>query len=215
MNKEKVLITGSSKGLGRALAIEFARKGHPIILHGRNKEKIREIGREINSEDYVIGDLKKISVLEKLATFFINKDASVLINNAGILNVKEPFENMSSQEIEGMVYTNLYSIMNLTHKIYSFFCNKKKGTIINICSLAGIEAYEGGVVYCTTKFGLRGFTNALRLEAEKKGIRVLGIYPGRIKTKPEFNSGFEPEYVAKKIYEAYKNPKIEDLILRE
>ena len=88
-------------------------------------------------------------------------------------------------------------------------------TIININSISGLENQELRSIYCASKWGLRGFTDALRLEANKHNIRIIGVYPSRIKTKPYFTYGLAARSVAKEIFEAYKRTNIEEIILDE
>ena len=103
--------------------------------------------------------------------------------------------------------------IKLTKRLYGSFLEKGYGTIININSLSGLESHEFKSIYCASKWGLRGFTDSLRLEAEKNKVRVLEVYPSRIKTKAFFTSGMEPREVAQKIYDAYKNTSISEIKL--
>ncbi|MFC1931531.1 SDR family NAD(P)-dependent oxidoreductase, partial [Chloroflexota bacterium] len=87
--------------------------------------------------------------------------------------------------------------------------------IININSISGMEPNELKSIYCASKWGLRGFTDSFRLEAKNHKVRVLGVYPSRIKTKAHFTFGMETQEVAQKIYAAYKNTEIDELKLDE
>ena len=112
-----------------------------------------------------------------------------------------------------MIEVNFYVPISLTHKICPFLYEKRKGVIININSLAGRKIYLGGAIYCATKWGLRSFTDSLRIEAEPNNIKIMGVYPGRMKTRENFTTGLDPREVANKIYQAHKNLKLNDLIL--
>ncbi len=219
MKEDFVLITGSSRGLGRELALVFAENGYGIVLHGRNisalnnvKEKISKIGAE---SVIVVGDIREDNVIEELVNVAEKKNISVLVNNAGsqISAFKLPVNMFDSHQIDELVNVHLTAPIKLTKGIYSLFKEKGSGTIININSLAGLESQDGRSIYCASKWGLRGFTNTLRLEAEKNNIFVMGIYPSRIKTRPELSAyGWETRKVAENIYEGFIN-KEKDLIL--
>ena len=96
--KEPVLITGSSKGLGKYLALVFAENGYNIIIHGRDQRRVENVSAQLVnfgiSTRFVIGDLREKSTIEKLALEFKEEDASILINNAGVLNRRGEFEKI-------------------------------------------------------------------------------------------------------------------------
>ena len=216
-NKQSVLITGSSKGLGKYLALTFVKNDYNIILHGRDKkdlEIVREqIGKKVNV-DVVKGDLKSDQTIKDLYKTAKQRNISILINNASLHHLKLPLEELTNQQIEDTILTNLISPIKLTKKVYSFFLEKKQGTIININSALGLEPKDLRSVYCATKWGLRGFADSLRLEAEKNNIRIVDIYPSRIKTIPKYQDfGMKPENVAQEIYGVYKNTKKNGLII--
>ncbi len=218
MKNNNVLITGSSKGLGKELAHVFASNGHDIILHGRDKENLKQIKQNILKKNkkikcYVFeGDLRLQKSLGNLYEFAKAKQTTILINNAGI-GSQMNLENMEDNEIEDILTTNLNVPIKLTKKFYKLFLELGKGTIININSILGLEIGEYKSIYCASKWGLKGFTDAFRLEAQKNNVRIIGIYPTRVKTKPEYNYGMEPSTVARKIYDLYANTNLNELIL--
>jgi len=223
MKNKCVLITGSSKGLGEELALVFASNKHDIILHGRNKEDLRRVKEKISKLGVnchvLAGDLRSDKTIEELYKLAKGKDASVLINNAGVdlklqdagTDLKLPLNEIDDKQIEEILITNLIAPIKLTKRLYTLFLDKGYGTIININSLSGLENQKLKSVYCASKWGLRGFTDTFRLEAEKHKVRVLGVYPSRIKTKPYFTFGMEPQEVSQKIYAAYKNAGISEI----
>ena len=225
MKDKTVLITGSSKGLGKELALVFASNNHDIILHGRNKEdlgRVKEKVSETGVNCYILeGDLRLDKTIEGLYKRAKEKDVSVLINNAGTdlklqdagPNLKSPLDEMDDKQIDEIVITNLVAPIKLTKRLYTLFLDKGYGTIININSLSGLENHELRSIYCASKWGLRGFTDTFRLEADKHNVKVLGVYPSRIKTKPYFTYGMDSQEVAQKIYAAYKNIKLDEIIL--
>jgi len=221
-----VLITGSSKGLGKALALVFSKNGYNIILHGKDegdKENLEEIKEQILKNnvqcDAVSGDLTLNESIEKISRLALEKDISILINNAGI-NYPESFENLDIKELEKVINVNLIAPIKLTKKIYPLFLQKKSGTIININSVAGLKVQgEGRTSYSTSKFGLRAFTEALRNESKKHNIRIIGVYPEGMNTdgylgKFDKEKCMKPEEVAEIIYkvcEDYSSSGIDDI----
>ncbi len=214
MNKS-VLITGSSKGLGSELALVFAQNNYDIILHGRNEQDLRAVWESVvkTGVDCIIasGDLREERTIQRLYRIAQSKPISVLINNAGVDFDAVSFEQIKDEQIDDVLITNLLSLIKLTRRIYTLFLDRG-GTIININSLLGLRPREFKSIYCASKWGLKGFTDSLRLEAAKHRIKVIGIYPGRIKT--HFPEGMEPQVVAQKIYDAY-NMGIDEIRLSD
>ena len=222
-----VLITGSSRGLGKELALVFAQNNHSIILHGRSKEDLARVKEEVAKTGvncYPIGgDLRLDKTVEDLYKLAQEKDISVLVNNAGAdlrpedagPEQKLPLNEIVDEQIDEIIGTNLIAPIKLTRRLYTFFLDKGQGTIININSLSGLEPHHFRSLYCASKWGLRGFTDSLRLEAAKHSIRVLEVFPSRIKTKAHFTFGMEPQEVAQKIYAAYENTGINEIRLDE
>tara|TARA_Y100000310_G_C20699331_1_gene828261 strand:- start:4113 stop:4775 length:663 start_codon:yes stop_codon:yes gene_type:complete len=211
-----VLITGSSKGLGKALALEFAKNNYNIILHGRDENKLILLKEEIEKKkvscEIIKGDLNSTQTIQNLYQIAKEKDIDILINNAGVHCPGLSFEKLSENQISEILQTNLTSTITLTSKIYPLFLQKNSGSIININSVLGLEPKKLRTIYVASKHGLRGFSQSLRLESPEN-IKVLDVYPSRIKTLPQYQEfGMSPEEVAKKIFQAI-NSNLNELIL--
>lgn len=206
--RECALITGSGRGLGRDLAHIFAENNHDIILHARNKENLESVAKEIENMGVncymVLGDIRHGRTMRALLGMAISTRASVLINNAGAPSLDKPYEQVTEEEIEEMIETNLLAPMRLIRRVYSDMIEQGRGTIININSICGYECKDQKTTNCTSRWGLRGFTGGLRLEADKHNIKIIGVYPTRIKTRPEYTWGMESRDVVEKIYNSYK-----------
>lgn len=216
-NLKSVLITGSNKGLGRALALVFADNNWTVILHGRNKKDLKKVKKKITDKGVACfvaaGDIKLKKTLDRLYNISKKQGVSVLINNAGVHCPKLPLEKIEDKHIDDLLVVNLIAPIKLTRRIYTLFLKIRRGTIININSISGLENQKLRTGYCSSKWGLRGFSETLKLETEKNNIRIIDIYPSRIKTRPEFRLGMEPQDVAKKIYQVYKNTNLGKLVL--
>jgi len=227
MKKESVLITGSSKGLGAQLALVFASNGHDLIIHGRNVNDLSEVCKKVLSTGVlcceVEGDLSEESTLDALCKLGKDNNVSVLINNAGTdlspeyagIEQKQPLSEIEDWQIDDILITNLSAPIKLTKRFYKLFLKKGNGTIININSLSGLKSHRHRSVYCASKWGLKGFADSLRLETVNNKVRILGIYPGRINTRAHFTYGMDAKKVAQKIYAAYENTGVNELVIDE
>ncbi len=213
--KDVVLITGCGRGLGRALANVFAEHGATIVLHVRRASDLEALRAEIGKKAIahaISGDLLKDATLTQINKALRKFKVNTIINNAALPCPHLPLEDISDREIEKILSTNLLTAIKLAKKAYSFF-KQRTGTIININSLSGLVSQEKRSVYCASKWGLRGFTESLRIEAGKDHVRVMGIYPSRIMTQSKDSFGMPAREVAEKTYDAYKGLKVNDLIL--
>lgn len=217
INNECVLITASSKGLGKAIAEIFAENKYDIILHGRNEEKTKKTGEELVQRGVnvytVLGDLRKEETLEALCSQAKERNISVLVNNAAIPCCGKPIEELNDEYILENLEVNLIVPIKLARRIYPLFLDRGYGSIININSIVGLEPKKFRSVHSASKWGLRGFSSSLRIEAKTRNIQVMEVYPTRIKTAAEFTYGMEPREVAQKIYDAYKKKDLDDLII--
>ncbi len=185
MAGKTVLITGSSKGLGKSLALTFAKSGYDVILHGREERglaKAREAVLKYGVEcDVVRGDITSDVTIDELYEAARRRDIEVLINNAGVY-VNEPFQTTCPNTFRRVIETNLIATVLLTRRIFPVFQSKKSGLVINVNSIAGKNGSDGESAYCASKHGLRGFTRSIQLEANKDGVRVIEVYLGAMNT---------------------------------
>lgn len=190
MKIKTVLITGSSRGLGKSLAFTFAKNGYNIILHGRDEENLKAVKQVISEKndvncEIVRGDITSNSALDtidKLYEAADERNLDVLINNAGI-HASEPFQDMDIGKFEDVLAVNLIAPIQLIKRIYPIFQKKKEGLIININSIAGKYSDELEAAYCTSKYGLRGFSSSFQIEANRDNIRLISVYLGAMQTE--------------------------------
>jgi 3-oxoacyl-[acyl-carrier protein] reductase len=216
------LITGSSKGLGRALALAFATGGYDIILHGRDLKRLQTIRSAIRRKGrkcvVVAGDIKRTSTETALLNTAEQMKVNVLINNAAIYS-NTPAHRLPDVAIQEMIDTNLTAQICLTSAVFSQFQRRKGGLIININSIAGKVPNFNEAVYCASKHGLRAFSESIRYVALKYNINVMDVYLGAMQTdmvrdRADYMKFIYPEEAAALIYsltEPYKSLTIREV----
>ena len=209
MSLSKVLITGSSSGLGNHLALYFSEKGHEILLHGRNENNLIRIKNEINKNgsnaEYIVADLSNNEELELLCNKAKKSNIKMLINNAGIICSGLPLKELSYEDIESMIKVNLIAPIKIISNL-----NNILDHVININSMVGLEPKKNRSLYAASKWGLRGFSESLK--QEDISYKILDVYPTNIKTWPERENAMELNFVLNSIYNAMLSGK-KDLIL--
>jgi|6_EtaG_2_1085325.scaffolds.fasta_scaffold16795_2 short-subunit dehydrogenase len=210
-----VIITASSKGLGLAIAQKFSNNNHGVVLHGRDIKKIRNATRGLkNIIDVIQGDLREETTVRSIHECAIKHNISILVNNAAIPCYGLPLSQMSTDQISNSLITNLISPITLTHRLYSDLAKNDYGGVININSIIGLEPKRNRSIHSAAKWGLRGFSKSLRIEAKDADMRVMNVYPTRIRTVEEYTYGLDPELVADLIYKEFYNPNgLDELII--
>ncbi len=199
-----IIITGASSGIGYATAKLLATKGNKLILVARSEEKL---AKEINASCYKC-DLSQIKDVEEVGNKIIreHKNIDVLINNAGV-GFPTDLAELGEKEYDKIMNTNFKGLVFFTKKILKIFIKQNKGHIINISSLAGIQANPVAPIYCSSKFALEGYTEGLRMQLKEKklSIRVSLVRPGGVDTNYWGSRGVDrskfmtPEEMAKVI----------------
>lgn len=186
--KKVALVTGSARGIGRAIAIQLAKSGFNIVVNNHEIEKegietTNEI-KKITSAIYVKCDItdpiQVDAMIEKTLNEFGRID--VLVNNAGI-TIDKRFENMSLEDWNRVISTNLTGAFNCTKAVIMHMLERGGGTIINISSVIGEMGNVGQANYAASKGGLIAFTKTIAREYARYGINVNAVAPGFIKTK--------------------------------
>lgn len=181
----KVIITGGTKGIGRAIAELLFKNGADLAICARNKAELEKMKQDLNSKNAsqeVITYRCDVSIKKEVvefASYVLAKwtKIDVLINNAGVFlpgNITEEADGA----LEKMIDTNLYSAYYLSRQILPAMIKNNAGYIFNMCSVASLKAYPNGGSYSISKFALLGFSKVLREELKDKGIKVTSILPG-------------------------------------
>ncbi|MGB3463617.1 MAG: SDR family oxidoreductase, partial [Cyclobacteriaceae bacterium] len=183
--RKTAVVTGGTKGIGRAVIEKFLANGIDVITCSRNEEELEAFKQEVQakyegSRLYVspVDMSKKEEVLDFLDFIKLTgRKIQILVNNAGVF-----IPGASHQEEDGllelMMATNLYSAYYLSRGIIPKMKEAKAGHIFNICSIASLQAYDNGGSYSISKFALHGFSKALREELKEFNVRVTSVLPG-------------------------------------
>lgn len=183
-NHKVWFITGAGRGMGVEFAKAALAAGHQVVATGRNTDKIAE----------VLGDDENLLIAKLDVTVPTDAEAAVklaverfgcidvLVNNAGSFYCGY-FEELTQEQIERQINTNLYGPMNVTRAVLPLMRNARSGHIISISSLAGLMGSEGGAAYATSKFGLEGWMEALRYDVAPYGIKTTVVEPGFFRTE--------------------------------
>ena len=181
---KRYLITGASRGIGRAIAAKLAAAGTTLFIHGRNREALARTARmvEENNGDAVplCYDLAVAAQIEAMANEIGAEPIDALINNAGVALVK-PFDAITVREWRTAFAINVTAPFLLTQKLAPQM--QPGASIVNILSIAAKSGFPNWSGYCMTKFALEGFAQAIREELRPRGIRVINIYPAATNTE--------------------------------
>jgi 3-oxoacyl-[acyl-carrier protein] reductase len=179
------LITGASRGIGRAIALRFARDGYEIVAVARKKAELDALCDEIDRTDrccraIVLDVTDPLAVAEMLD----GVDADVLINNAGV-GVIKPFSELGPEDWHRMVDLNVNALFHVTRAVLPGMIARRRGHICTIGSIASRSAFVGGACYSGTKAFVTAWAESLMLEVRDHGVKVSVVMPGGVAT--EFN----------------------------
>jgi short-subunit dehydrogenase len=195
LHNATVVITGASSGMGRGAALAFARQGANLVLAARREEPLGQAAEDCEALGVqaiaVPADVTDPAQMHALAQAAVDRfgDIDVWINNAG-LSLWGPFANISIEAQNRLIEVNLIGVMNGTHAALPHMLSAGgRGVIINMASVGGRIPMPFAAAYSASKFGVKGFTEALRYElAAQTGIEVCGLYPGFVDTPTNVHS---------------------------
>jgi NADP-dependent 3-hydroxy acid dehydrogenase YdfG len=212
-----ILVTGASSGFGKAIATKFAAGGWNVIITGRRKEKLDELGKALEA-NYGIKTLSLVFDVQDKKAVFDNlqnlptewQAINILVNNAGLALGRDSFENANLEDWETMIDTNVKGLLYASKAVLPILI-KEKGHIINIGSTAGKEVYKDGNVYCASKHAVDAISKAQRIDLLQYQIKVTAIHPGAADTEfsvVRFKGDAEK---AKAVYTGYTPLMAEDI----
>ncbi|MGZ9163705.1 MAG: SDR family NAD(P)-dependent oxidoreductase [Anaerolineales bacterium] len=189
-----VIVTGASSGIGEATARQFAREGAKVVLAARRVDRLQALAQEIaamgtGAEAFVVqADLSKLEDIQSLIKQTLDKYGriDVLVNNAGFGRIDWLEKLDPVKDIQGQFDVNVMGVIQTTRQALPVMIKQRSGSIINMCSMAGLVATPTYTIYAACKHAVHGFSEALRREIKPWGISVSMIYPGGVTT--EFGS---------------------------
>ena len=184
---KSVIVTGSARGIGKAIAIKFAELGGKVVITDMNEEATKATAEELKSKGFtaiavpcnVTNEEQAVSLIETTQKEFGSVD--VLINNAGITK-DTLLMRMKKEQWDAVINVNLTGVFNTTQAAIKYMMKQKSGSIINLTSVVGIYGNAGQTNYSASKAGVIGFTKSCAMELSSRGIRVNAIAPGFIET---------------------------------
>ena len=226
MLKDKIaLVTGSSRGVGKSIALELSREGCKVIVnYSKDEENAASVAKLVDGIA-IKADVSNFDECQEMINEIISryKKIDILVNNAGI-SIDKTFKNMAKEEWNEVINVNLNSMFNVTKPVINEMLKQNYGRIVNISSVSGQIGFFGQTNYSAAKAGVIGFTKALAREVASKGITVNAVAPGIIdaglgktipqdilneflKNIPEKRLG-KPEEIAKAVIFLLKNDYI-------
>ena len=214
------LVTGATEGIGRATAFALGRAGYAIGVCSRTAKKVTELLAALRAEGIAAAggaaDVADPAAVKALTCGVVETlgPVDVLVNNAGVL-IARPFGELTLEEWDRTMATNLRSLFLVTREVLPGMRERRRGTIVNVASLAGRNGFVGGTAYTASKHAVLGFSRSLMLEVRQEGVRVVTVCPGSVATsmmrgqpmlKPNADRILQPDDVASVIVEAVTLP---------
>ena len=222
--KDKVIIiTGGSKGFGKALAGLLVSKGSHVVIADSDKESLDKTARELLVDQFFV-DVTSAEGVISLGEYVFKKYGVIDIwfNNAGIQIAPSTIENADVKKVKNLFDVNVMGYFYGCQTALFYMKKQDNGVIINICSTAGLEGRPNIAAYSASKFAIKGLTESVRAEIKDSGVKIYGVFPGGMQTdlyKEKYPDNFkefmEAGSVAEKVIKNLesKSPKI-DLVIR-
>jgi 3-oxoacyl-[acyl-carrier protein] reductase len=186
------IVSGGSKGLGKATARLLVEKGATVIITARNKDELEQTAHEIGAVafDMDVADEQQVRALFE----WVQKEygrLDVLINNAGLIRGRNTINETALEDFEYVYRINVFGAAMMAKYASRIFMEQKSGNIVNIASTAALKGYKGGSIYASSKFALRGMTQCWQDELRPYNVRVFGVNPTYVPTAFGTESGIE------------------------
>ncbi|HCW05959.1 MAG TPA: NAD(P)-dependent oxidoreductase [Cytophagales bacterium] len=188
MEKRIALVTGATSGIGEATARLLAANNFKLILCGRRQDRLAQISKELSELTEVTSltfDVSQQRAVEQSINSLPMawKEIDVLINNAGNAHGLSPIQTGDLNDWEKMIDINVKGLLHVSREVMNGMIERKRGHIVNIGSIAGLEVYPNGNVYCASKSAVDSITKGMRFDLNPYGIKVTSINPGMVDTE--------------------------------
>jgi len=223
---DRYLVTGASRGIGRAIAESLANNNSEILIHGRDEKALDKtallVEKKGGTATRIIADISNPEGVDILIKETGSQPLKALINNAGIA-ITNTLEKITLEEWNRTFFVNVTAPFLLIKNLLPLL--HKESSVVNILSIASHQGFQDWSVYCMSKYAMEGFTQSIKPELQPKGIRVINIYPGAINTdiwddipgEWNFDNMMTPEVVGDAVKFALDSPQavlIDKLTLR-
>ncbi|MFN8354606.1 MAG: SDR family NAD(P)-dependent oxidoreductase [Spirosomataceae bacterium] len=189
MKNTVTIVTGAASGIGQQVAIQAAQLGTFVLATDVNTEglaktktAIEQAGGQVEAIKLDVSKADEIERFAKLAMPKLQERKLILINNAGVALASGTFAETTLDEFEWLLSINLWGVVRMTKAFLPYMLEQNQGHIVNISSVFGLAGVMNQSAYCTAKFGVRGFTECLRMELLDTQVRTTVVHPGGIKT---------------------------------
>lgn len=224
--KKLIVVTGAGGGIGSAIVKKFSEKGHPVLMIGRDIEKMSSLNIPNSLIKKVdVTNINEIEVAVKEAEELYG-DVDLMVNNAGVMLLGNIW-NQDPKEWQTMLDVNVMGVLNGCKVVLPSMIDRKGGTIVNVSSIAGRKTFPNHTAYTATKFGVTALTENIREEVASKNVRMISIEPGAVETgllshttdqdiidgyqawkeTSMDGKGIDPSTIADSIYFAYSLPQ--------
>ena len=182
MTHKTALITGASRGIGRAVCLRLARDGYDIVAVARDKGKLEALGGEVIAEGRRFTTIPlDLTDASAIASALAHLDVDVLINNAG-MGITKPFVELTPDEWQQMIALNINALYHVTRAVLPGMLARGSGHVCTIGSISGRSAFVGGTCYAATKAFVTAWAESLLLEVRERGVKVSVVAPGGVAT---------------------------------
>lgn len=210
---KNIIITGATSGFGKAIAEKLSSENNQLWLIGRRTERLEELEKSLSKKNvsvrYSTLDVRNKKAVKNFGEEVLKSwgKVDILINNAGLALGAKGLDEGDTDDWDIMIDTNMKGLLYMTRAISPMMRKEGKGHIVNVGSTAGKIVYQGGNVYCATKFAVDALSQAMRIDFLPYGIKVTSINPGMAETEFSIVRFKGDESKAKKVYEGF-NPLV-------
>jgi len=199
LNNKTIVITGASDGIGKQVALKLAEGKVSLALLARNEQALKAVQAECQERgcpkvEIYLCDLRETTQISQAVNQIMAdfKQVDGLLNIAGIWQKLSPIEDISAEVVADVIRTNLTGLIDCTRLLLPHLKKQAEAVIINVSSKSGVVAQAGQAVYTATKYGVRGFTEVLKIDLKGTNVRVAGVYQGGTNTQLFAKAGDQP-----------------------